>query len=292
PLTNATRLYYTATGGTAGDLEANISYDVGMSNSKGYPVYKVAIDGDELTLDLYFRTTTSQIELLGVDGPVSVGDADIDYLRFGTPIKLIGAQSSKSTTATATIRSNGDDLSDTSITIDYGVANRNSTFNNATTTNSKTWKFPTLKSTLTADIKVVTSGLALAPFPIVLEFDFTKGLGMVQHSGNLSENSSADYEAKFDRLLDLPNIMTSVSYAFTMAESQDNLSSADYRVLNQSELNSLGWLTISQDANSNWVIAEINSGHEDYPTELTSYQVLFENKHSDARLSGNITIDP
>ncbi|MAQ27822.1 MAG: hypothetical protein CMK83_26735, partial [Pseudomonadales bacterium] len=42
PLTNATTLFYTANEASPGDIEGAVSYDVGMSNSKGYPVYKVA----------------------------------------------------------------------------------------------------------------------------------------------------------------------------------------------------------------------------------------------------------
>ncbi|MBA56683.1 MAG: hypothetical protein CMK89_19695 [Pseudomonadales bacterium] len=288
PLTNATRFYYSSTGGTTGDLEANISYDVGMSNAKGYPVYKVAIDGTGLTLDLYFRTTTSQIELLGIDGPVDVGDADIDYLRFSTPIKLVGAQTNQSTSASAEIEISGDPLPNPTITMNYSVANRtNIKFEN------NGFIFPTLNATLTAEITVTSSIITTDPIPVVLDFYFTKGLGLVQHSGNLTENSTEDYEVKFHRLLGLPNVMSYDAVGngpshFTMADSGDNLSSSDYRILNQAELNSMGWITISTDANADWKInVEDNAST---PDTLTSYQVLFEDKHSDERLSGNITI--
>ncbi|MEE2730296.1 MAG: hypothetical protein VYA55_05705 [Pseudomonadota bacterium] len=295
PLTNGTQFFYTATGGTVSGLEANISYDVGMSNQKGYPVHKVAIDGDDLSLDLYFRTTTNQIELIGIDGPVDVSGASIDYLRFNTPIKLIGNRSDQSTKATAAIEINGGSLSNSSITLDYDVSNSsNSAFNNDTTLNGDVWRFPTLNATLEAEITVTATGLSIDPIPITLEFYFTKGLGLVQHSGNLTENTSPDYEVKFDHLLELPNVMVfdtngdGPSSHFTMADSGDNLSSADFSVVNQSELNALSWLTVSTDTNGDWrIIIE----HDDtMPNDLTSYQVLFENKRSDERLSANITI--
>lgn len=93
PLTNATSFFYTETGGTPGDVEGSVTYDVGASNSKGYSVYKVAINGGNVDMELYFRTTSSQIELLGIDGPVSISaSANFDHLRFATPIRLIGAR--------------------------------------------------------------------------------------------------------------------------------------------------------------------------------------------------------
>lgn len=298
PLTNATRFFYSATNGTIGGLEAAISYDVSLSNNKGYPVHKVAIGGDDLTLDLYFRSTSSQITLIGIDGPVDVSGAAIDYLRFATPISLIGNRSNQSTTATADIQINGSSLSNPSITIDYDVTNdKTKTFNNSTTVSGDIWRFPTLKATLDAEITVSGSGITLDPIPITLEFDFTKGLGLVQHSGNLTGNSSADYEVKFDHLVDLPNIMVFDNDAngdtntFTLADGSDTeIAPSEYKIVNLTELSDLGWVEIAEE-NSDTFSIDFNTSHEDFPDSLTSIQVLFENRvNSGERLSANVTI--
>ena len=259
PLTNDTRFFYTESSGTTGGLEANISYDVSLSNTKGYPVYKIAIDGDDLTLDLYFRSTTSQISLIGMDGPMDLGTSSIDYLRFATPIKLIGARSDQSTTATAVIETNGTVSNNASITIDYDVTNSSSSkFNNDTTLNGDVWTFPTLNATLEAEISVTSSGLTIGPFPIVLEFFFTKGLGLVQHSGNLTENTSPDYDVKFDHLLNLPNVMifnndtsavNGITNTFTLAgeSGSTDIAPSEYKIVNLSALSDLGWVQIQEE---------------------------------------------
>lgn len=302
PLTNATTLFYTANEASPGDIEGAVSYDVGMSNSKGYPVYKVGINSDDLNLDLYFRTTSSQIEFLGMDGPVAVSDdASFDFLRFDTPIKLIGERSNQSTGASAKLESDEGSLSNAALTLEYDVTNSNTaTFQSFDWT---TLKLPTLQSTLTAEISVSAPGLTVGPFPVTLNFFFAKGLGLVQHSGDVTEVAGNEYEIKFYGLENLPNIVAftndgatvegSLTY-FSIAEASGNatIESSDYEIVNRSALNDLGWLNITQP-NSGEYAVEINTSSLELPETLTSVQVLFENRvNSGERLSANLTLLP
>jgi len=300
PLTNATSLFYTADEAQPGDIEGTVSYDVGMSNNEGYPVYKIAINSDGLSLDLYFRSTINQIELLGIDGPISVSDtASFDFLRFDTPIKLVGERSNQSTEASATLESDDNSISNASITVAYDVANSSTaTFESFHWT---TLELPTLQSTLTAEISASIPGVTVGPFPVTLDFFFAEGLGLVQHSGDVTAVAGNEYEIKFYGLEDLPNIVAfnqegttvegSLAY-FSIAEESGNstIESSDYEIVNLSALNDLGWLEITEPNSGEYAVG-INTVSTELPDTLTSVQVLFENRvNSGERLSANLTL--
>lgn len=290
PLTNATSFFYTETGsGTPGGVEGKVSYDVGMSNSKGYSVYKVTLTGGATDLNLYFRTTSSQVQLLGMDGPVAVTSGiSVDHLRFTTPVNMIGTQSAVTVAATADL--SGDiNKDDAGLTLTYDLTN-----NTTLKFENNGYVLPTLKASMDVDISV--NGLPGNPVPITLNFLFTTGLGLVQHSAAFNNSSSNAYELKFHALEDLPNVMNfshdgnAVNSTFTLAGSNADISSDDYDIVNQTQLDSLGWLTITAESNGTYSAAVITS-NSNLPTDLTSVQVLFESQYgSGERLSANVTI--
>ncbi|MCP5016822.1 MAG: hypothetical protein GY938_16370 [Ketobacter sp.] len=300
PLTNATQFFYTETGGSPGAVEGSVTYDLGTSNSKGYSVYKVAISGGNVDMELYFRTTTNQIELLGIDGPLGVsGSASVDHLRFATPIRLIGNRSDQTTAVTADVVYNGAPEDGTVISLTYDTTNTS----NETVSRSD-WtelELPTLKSVLTADINISVGGLSLDPFPIVMNFYFTKGLGLVQHSGDLTSSAGNEYEIKFHDLDALPNLIAfdqtgsnveGTSSFFTLADGaiDTNISSTEYRIANLSALNALGWLEI-EETNTDVYSVGIDTASDALPDSLTSVQVIFENRYSSGeRLSASVTL--
>ena len=300
PLTNATQFYYTETGGSPGEVEGSVTYDVGTSNNKGYSVYKVAISGGNLDMELYFRTTTNQIELLGIDGPVGVsGSASFDHLRFTTPIRLIGTRSDQTTAATANIYYDGEQRDDTVITFTYDTTNTTNE-----TVGRSDWtelELPTLKSVLDAEITISVGGIELDPFPIILNFYFTKGLGLVQHSGDITSGAGNEYEIKFHDLDNLPNLIAfdqtnsnveGTSSFFTLADgvSDTNISSTEYRIANLSALNALGWLEI-EETNTDVYSVGIDTTSDALPDSLTSVQVIFESRYSSGeRLSASVTL--
>lgn len=300
PLSNATQFYYTETGGSPGEVVGSVTYDVGTSNSKGYSVYKVAISGGNMDMELYFRTTTNQIELLGIDGPVGVsGSASFDHLRFATPIRLIGTRSDQTTAATADIYYNGELQDDTVVTFTYDTTNTTNE-----TVNRSDWtelELPTLKSALDAEITISVGELDLESFPITLNFYFTKGLGLVQHSGDITASAGNEYEIKFHDLDNLPNLIAfdqtstnieGTSSFFTLADgaSDTNISSAEYRIANLSALNALGWLEI-EETNADVYSVGIDTTSDALPSSLTSVQVIFENRYSSGeRLSASVIL--
>ena len=123
PLTNATTLFYSLVGaGDPGGLETLVTYDISLSNSKGYSVYRLALQNSSLNLDLYFRSTTNNIQLIGIDGPVTLDDVSVDNLRFATPVNLIGNTSSRTINATADLAGSLS-ADDAALTINYSLSN-------------------------------------------------------------------------------------------------------------------------------------------------------------------------
>lgn len=297
PLTNATSLFYTLIGsGSPGGLETLVTYDSSLSNSRGYPVYKLALTDSSLNLDLYFRSTTNNIQLIGIDGPVDVGDVTIDNLRFTTPLNLIGTISNRTVNGTANL--DGIVSADNAaLSISYSLSNSTSTpFNSS----DNDWVFPTLSADL--DMEITLTALGGDPLQLDLNFQFTEGLGIVQHSAIIDGAPSEAYEIEFYDLERLPNIIvfnqdgseafgTSKVFSFPSTPSDSPITNSDYEILNQSALDDLDWLTISVGSiTTDAYDVNIETASAELPSELTSIQVLFKRHNSDERLSANVTL--
>jgi hypothetical protein len=298
PLTNGTTILYTENSASPGDIKADISYDVSMSASKGYPVYVASLSGG-LDLDLYFRSTRNQIELLGIDGPVILDGSgnSVDDLRFGTPLKLIGNLTNQTTSATATAVLNGNSFANQAISISYSLTNTNVEFGSGDA------RLPTLRAKIDASLSASVAGSTVGPFPVELNFFFSKGLGIAQHNGNYNGSTNPNYDFELYDLQKLPNPIwfshdgnpaNNSTSTFTITEngSDSNMSTLDYRIVNQAALDSLGWLTVTEESTEIFSVA-IETSSSSLPTELTSVQVLFEKRNnSGERLSGTVTLLP
>jgi len=293
PLTNATTLFYTANEASPGDIEGAVSYDVGMSNSKGYPVYKVALNGTDLKFDLYFRSTNNQIYLLGIDGPIELEGGDvIEELTFSPPIKLIGNLSDQSTSATLTGTLDGKTVEDAELPVVYTLTNTNQSFSEGNTA------MPLLQTNVEASF---TIPLVATPIEIAFDFSFTRGLGLVEHKGYLSDKTVPDYEIQFYDLDGLVNIMrfdqsgniaNGGSNTITVSRNGADiaLSYEDYSIVNNSELAAYSWLAIENDVGTESFTTTVDISDVTYPDTLTSVQVLFESTQDGERLSGSIIV--
>ena len=298
PLTNATTLFYSLVGaGDPGGLETLVTYDISLSNSKGYSVYRLALQNSSLNLDLYFRSTTNNIQLIGIDGPVTLDDVSVDNLRFATPVNLIGNTSSRTINATADLAGSLS-ADDAALTINYSLSNNT---DESFTSDDNNWVFPTLRAEL--DMEITLTAIGGDPMQLDMTFDFTKGLGIVSHSAVTNDAADAAYEIRFYDLDKLPNIIVfnqdgtealGTSMVFSLADpdtaSDTPITSTDYVIVNQNELDDLGWLTVDVGSiTADAFDIQINDDPE-LPSDLTSVQVLFKKRNSEERLSANVTL--
>jgi len=243
PLTNNTAILYTDAG--ANVVTAAISYDVGMSGNRGFSVYKLAMTGGSQDLNLYFRTTPSQIELVGLDGPITLSSQELDYVRFTTPVKLVGNFTGQTTSASADI--NGSSVSSSNISVTYATTN-----DTATPFASNGWNLPTLHSRVNADIDA--NGIS---FSIALNFYFTRGLGLVQNS------LGSSFEIAFQSLDGLPNVMAfrqdgneiNGRSVFSLAPADGAINASKYKIVNQDALDALSWLDITSTSSDLYQVA-------------------------------------
>ena len=125
----------------------------------------------------------------------------------------------------------------------------------------------------------------------------TSGIGIVIH-----QSIDANIDNEISSLTGLPTTTWFNNAAGTPTIDSESdptfsipgigaISSTTYRVANIDALNEIPWLTIQEDTASNTFNVDMTA-HEDLPSTLTSIEVIFENKETEERLSGNVTIQP
>ncbi|MVF13665.1 hypothetical protein FT643_16095 [Ketobacter sp. MCCC 1A13808] len=300
PLTSDTQLVYADT--TQGTLTSSIGYDEAFSSQKQIPVYSIDMTGASTQMRLYFSSDSNQIQLLGIDGPfeftVNSTQYEADYFRFANALQLTGTPQYPDTTASARItESGGADISDQfNIRVSYTLTN---TDNRITLTGQG--NLPTLQAQLSATIYVdsaqTTPSVTLSQQTVTGTFDFTPGIGIVAHEGIYLDQA---FNSTLQSLQSLPNIIwfdyndgapIAITSNTTFNTSNGNLSSTDYEIVNQSELDELDWITVNEDVASNTFNVSMQYSST-LPSSLTAVPVLFRNKHTHRVVSGSVILQP
>ena len=295
PFTTGTSIQYDD------DSEASATLDT--SEFADQSVYAIENNGTTL----YLSTTATKMALHGVDTAIEITGggitATLEKLRFydETSGEKISIPLLYSTTPEDTEASPTTIKARATAKTNLGTYNINSLsisskFVDTELTGLTYGALPTRKLTF------AISGMADV---IITQFfvSFTdtlylaSGIGIVKHQ-------STDYEINNEivSLTGLPKTIWFNNDGVNPPTSDDNttfsiaggdpISSSTYRVANIDKLSEDNpWLTIQEDTASNTFNVDMTA-HEDLPTTLTSIEVIFENKETEERLSGNVTIQP
>ena len=193
--------------------------------------------------------------------------------------------------------SGGADISDQfNIRVSYTLTN---TDNQITLTGQG--NLPTLQAQLSATIYVdraqTTPTVTLSQQTVTGTFDFTPGIGIVAHEGIYLDQA---FNSTLQSLQSLPNIIwfdyndgapIAITSNTTFNTSNGNLSSTDYEIVNQSELDELDWITVNEDVASNTFNVSMQYSST-LPSSLTAVPVLFRNKHTHRVVSGSVILQP
>lgn len=296
PLTDGTSIQYND------DTTATVTLDTNDFAGKG--VY--AVQNGSTTL--YFSSTETKMAFHGADGSIEKNGITITKLRFYDTIGNLSsipmlysstpAGSDAVFTETTTIAK----ATSSNIligTVDVLSLDVTSIFTN-TEENLSYGSLPTRQLTFSIQGMVQPPALLGQP-PFSVTFTdtlyLTSGIGIVKHQ---STDYGIDNEISslvglpttiwFNNENNTPVIDSESDSTFTIA-GIGAISSSTYRIANIDDLNEIPWLTIQEDTASNTFNVEMNA-HADLPSTLTSVEVIFENKETEERLSGNVTIQP
>lgn len=294
PLTNSTAINYTDT--NLGNVTAAIIYDQAESEAQGYNIYKMDFAYSGSTIGLVLSSTANEVSWIGIEGPFSFqangSSATLNSLRFSSPIVLLGNAEDGSTSATVLTSSTL--ANNASYEIDYTIESTDGVFDPE---NDDYGTLPAQTVTLNANVEMSIGSLDPIPLSLNSTLTFVKGIGVVHHSGDYLGTNP---DSNIDSLSNLPltiwfesnagaPILESGSSA-TFQTSAGELSTDSYFLYNGDELDALDWIEVSIDIASDTFEVEITAT-ENLPEELTSVQVIFEDKqYPGRRLSGNVTL--
>ncbi|RLT99936.1 MAG: hypothetical protein D9N11_13740 [Ketobacter sp.] len=289
---------------SAGLVTATISKDADTSQSKKKDIYRIVFDFSGTPLSLLVESNPNAINLHGIDGPFIVnvpelgGDTEVDNIRLNQPIVIYDGDDTiaiKSITGTAHV-SSPFATGPVTISLDYSKAEtasqylENGLFGDG--------DLPSIISSLNLVVKKISAGFISKSvnLPITTELSLSPGLGIVKHEGNYL---SLTVESDISDLEQLPypiwffrNAGSPIAVAGqTFMTSEGNVDSTQYAIANLDEINELGWITVEEDTASNTFNVTMQN-HADLPDTLTSVEVVFENRSTGERMSGNVTLLP
>ncbi len=301
--------YLPFTGGTSiqydDDTESSVTLDTNDFAGKG--VYAIENDGTTL----YFSTTETKIAFHGADGSIEKNGITITKLRFRdstgnlSSIPMLYSNTPEGTNAIFTELTTKKAEATTNNfligTVDVQSLEVTSIFENTEPEPKLDYGLlPTRKLTFTIQgIVQLPAILDQPPFSVTFTdtLYLTSGIGIVKHestdygiNNEIVSLTGLPTTIWFNNAADTPIIDSESDPTFSIA-GIGAISSTTYRVANIDALNEIPWLSIQEDTASNTFNVGMTP-HEDLPATLTSVEVIFENKETEERLSGNVTIQP
>jgi hypothetical protein len=284
-----------------GNLDSMHILNEELTQAKGVDIYEVTFDGADNTFSFFFSSAANNIKLYGIDGPINVTAGAINYsldkLRFNTPLVLqsdFNNQNSGTTNASATISSGSSSSDINNVSISYTTINLDTSYSGSYGT------LPVRGALLSAQINASVNVLGQT-----LNIDetlsnsllFAKGIGIVRHTGSYvsAENT---HNSEVTALNNLPRSvwfhynngnpsLASGSSSSFQINGQGNISSSQYDLVNMSDINALGWITV-QESGGRYSVSMPGGGN--LPSTSTSVEVVFEHNTTGRRLSANVTL--
>ncbi|MDY6921372.1 MAG: hypothetical protein SV765_14295 [Pseudomonadota bacterium] len=275
-------------------VSGDVSCDVAMSNAENTDIYAIEYNFTGQSLTFYLSSTPGTVEMLGLDGPITValpdGQAAINNIRFDEPLEIIGADGSTGNpdiAASATVE--GPLPVSISLVIAYTKSQSNVVYN---TTDIGSYQFPAKRSVL--EITIVSATYTTFNSTVILGVGLTSDLylaesiGMVRHS-HVSPEAGIAISSDISSVSGLPTPIwldyTSAATAPTSPLNSYNffidgkiVTADEYSLVNASDLNALSWLDVVPDIGID--AYEIRtSGSIDLETLVLPYSVpvIFEN---------------
>ena len=275
-------------------VSGDVSCDVAMSNAENTDIYAIEYNFTGQSLTFYLSSTPGTVEMLGLDGPITValpdGQAAINNIRFDEPLEIIGADGSTGNpdiAASATVE--GPLPVSISLVIAYTKSQSNVVYN---TTDIGSYQFPAKRSVL--EITIVSATYTTFNSTVILGVGLTSDLylaesiGMVRHS-HVSPEAGIAISSDISSVSGLPTpIWLDYPGAATAPTSPLNsynffidgkiVTADEYSLVNASDLNALSWLDVVPDIGID--AYEIRtSGSIDLETLVLPYSVpvIFEN---------------
>ena len=294
PLTSGTSLQYSDT--SAGNVTATVIYDASESQAQNLNIYEMSFVYGSNTIGLVLSSTSSGVTWLGIEGPVEITSDStsitLNSLYFDEPIVLIG-DTGNATTGTS-LSSSNEFWEAASLEIDYTTGSSTTVFD---ADNEGYGILPAHTVNIVSEIEVSLSGSVVTTLNLATTLSFVEGIGVVEHVGNYIGTAVS---SKLSSLSNLPltiwfdydgindPILTNGSDAIFQTDS-GNILTDTYSLYNKEELDALDWIDVVANTSTDSYEVKLTVT-DDLPTELTSVQVIFEDKQFGRRISGNVTI--
>lgn len=293
PLTSGTAIVYDDS--NDGEITASISYDEDESQGSEFNVYKINFPYNNANIGLIVSSSSNGVTWLGIDGPFPFNYNEtiitLNSLRFQSPITIIGNTADGSTSAD--VLTSSSTVNAAEFAVDYTITTANSTFDPG---NTLYGTLPAHDVVIVATIEASLGGSVLGVFEISTNLSFVEGIGVVDHSGNYI---GVQPDSTINSLVNLPNTVwyqnnngnpiLANSSSNIFQTNTGNILAESYSLYNAEELDNLDWIDVSIDSATGAYKVEV-SYTENLPTELTSVQVLFEDRQYPRYLSGNVTV--
>jgi len=297
PLTEDTSINYQD--GTSGV----VAYNTGLSSSNE-DIYDITYGEDDEALTLSFKSTPSNIELHAISGDFEASDARISKLVFHDPVIIYDGSNDTyaPTQATASLTYSGIPLMAT-VDVSFAKLEFNDVFSDTFGDGDLPVKLISLETRIQYDRYFLPIDTQVTiDQTLYTTLRLAKGIGIVQHIGNYA---GMNLNAIISSLTSLPQpiwfehnmlnpIPVSADTTFRIPSQVAPVNSTVYQLVNQEEINELGWVTVAEDTSSDTfnVTMQYDESLPDVSELPASIEVVFERISDKRRLSGNITLLP
>lgn len=284
PLTHGSKLQYENTLIFSSTAEMDITLEDDQTEPH---IYSLGLDFDTNAMKMHVSSTPEEILIHRIVGPIEVGSYTVNSLELDEPIVLYNGQgNSDSIDAVASVKNFGS----LPLTVTYSSSSTQTVFDESYGV------LPTITITFDAELSSSLLGGEIGSLNTSLEL--AKGIGIVRNTGNyIGEAVAHDIQA----LVNLPQTIWFENNSGTPILSSDSddqvringvlLKPSLYELLNDDEIEALGWIKVREDTASDSFVVEMNSA-SNLPTTLTSVELVFERKSDQLRMSGNVTLLP
>ena len=286
------------------DSKLDQSYNVtqyrndAKSTAAGLDIYTIDY-GTELELSLHVSSTPDSVQLHELEIPIAVTPLiTAERLKFDTPLVIFDpAASSGSQQLT------GKAFTNLGVGVDVDIdADRRSA--PALLESDFGPQLPMTNNIIRMTISLTFLGVPYQ-FEVTTNIALAQGLGVVRITGDLSGTTA--FDSKIESLNNLPEPVwflanmgepiLDTGYSLSQEISTDfgPLSTNDYSIANQQELDAISWIEVNTTTSDTYIVELNNNG---LPTEAdpdrgrTSVEVVLEHKVTGERRSVNVTLQP